>query len=470
MFGRILIRALLFVASLGAIALPSYAEKRVALVVGNAAYQNAPPLPNAHNDAIAVAAALKAARFDVVEVRSDLGISALRRAVSDFADVAADSDIAVIYYAGHGIEVDGTNYLVPTDAKLARDFDVEDEAFSLDRAVRAIDPARHLRLVILDACRENPFVRTMKRSTASRSIGRGLAKAEPTVADTLIAFSAKAGSIALDGQGQNSPFTSALVRHITTPGLDVRIAFGRVRDDVLAATGRRQEPFVYGSLGGRTIALVEAPATVPTQHGTSASARSLHGSLLSLVALAVPSSTPSVNERVVGDYEKRQGHKALAVAPSKGTWQRGKSEGANTAEEETLEACQVFYGQPCAVVAVDDKVFVESSRGNWQLNDMARVRYTGTFDPERVPVIGRWLINDANTANFIASTGPKAAVFHPWGHVYYQWDALDQKTAERQAFARCEADPQRNGAEPPCYLYAAGNQVVLTKRQSKPTQ
>ena len=163
------------------------------------------------------------------------------------------------YSPGHGIEVDGTNYLIPVDAKLARDIDVEDETVSLDRVLRVIEPARRLRLVILDACRDNPFVKAMKRAVATRSIGRGLARVEPAVANTLIAFAAKAGSVAEDGTSRNSPFTAALVKHIAEPGLDLRIAFGRVRDEVLASTANRQEPFVYGSLGGMTASIV-APA------------------------------------------------------------------------------------------------------------------------------------------------------------------------------------------------------------------
>jgi len=126
--------------------------------------------------------------------------------------------------------------------------------------MKALDPAKRLRLVILDACRDNPFTRSMKRSVASRAIGRGLAKVEPTMTDTLVAYAAKAGAVAADGDGQNSPFAIALTKHITEPGLDLRIAFGRVRDDVLKATGNRQEPFVYGSLGGSTMSLVPAAA------------------------------------------------------------------------------------------------------------------------------------------------------------------------------------------------------------------
>jgi uncharacterized caspase-like protein len=203
---------------------------------------------------------LRDAGFDLVDSRQDLPAAETRRALRDFADRARDADIAVVYYAGHGIEVDGGNYLIPVDAKLERDTDVYDEALSLDRILIAIEPAKKLRLVILDACRDNPFAKSMKRTVASRAIGQGLAKIEPTSPNMLIAYSAKAGSTAADGDGKNSPFTIALSKHLTTPGLDVRRAFGFVRDDVLKSTGNRQEPFVYGSLGGDDVPLVPAPA------------------------------------------------------------------------------------------------------------------------------------------------------------------------------------------------------------------
>ncbi len=242
---------------------PAWAAKRVALVLGNSAYQNVARLPNPVNDGSAIAAILKDAGFDVVDSRHDLQAAETRRALRDFADRARDADIAVVYYAGHGIEVDGTNYLIPVDARLERDTDVYDEAFSLDRVLLAIEPAKRLRLVILDACRDNPFAKIMKRTVASRAIGQGLAKVEPASPNTLIAYAAKAGSTAADGDSRNSPFTSALVKHITTPGLDVRKAFGFVRDDVLKNTSYRQEPFVYGSLGGDDLPLVPAKAAAP---------------------------------------------------------------------------------------------------------------------------------------------------------------------------------------------------------------
>ena len=237
---------------------PAWASKRVALVIGNAAYQNAPMLPNPVNDGAVISATLKDAGFDVVDSRHDLSAVEMRRALRDFSDRARDADIALIYYAGHGLEVDGNNYLIPVDAKLERDADVYDEGLSLDRVLVAIEPAKQLRLVILDACRDNPFAKSMKRTLVSRSIERGLAKVEPTSPNTLIAYSAKAGSTALDGDSKNSPFTVALSKHLTTPGLDVRRAFGFVRDDVLKTTNNRQEPFVYGSLGGDDVPLVAA--------------------------------------------------------------------------------------------------------------------------------------------------------------------------------------------------------------------
>lgn len=237
---------------------PAFAAKRVALVLANSAYQNVPSLANPVNDGSVMAKTLKDAGFDVVESRHDLSALDTRRALRDFADAARSADIAVVYYAGHGIEVDGSNYLIPVDAKLERDTDVYDEALSLDRVLVAIDPAKQLRLVILDACRDNPFAKSMKRTIASRGIGRGLAQVEPTSPNTLIAYSAKAGFTAQDGDGANSPFTVALSKHLTTPGLDVRRAFGFVRDDVLKTTNNKQEPFVYGSLGGDDVPLVPA--------------------------------------------------------------------------------------------------------------------------------------------------------------------------------------------------------------------
>ncbi|QQO22770.1 caspase family protein [Bradyrhizobium diazoefficiens] len=234
------------------------AEKRVALVMGNSAYKNVARLANPANDAALVGGMFRKAGFDTVDVKLDLNVAEMRKALRDFGGKARDADVAVVYYAGHGIELDGTNYLIPTDATLETDSDVLDETLPLDRAMFAVEPARQLRLVILDACRDNPFAKTMKRTIAARAIGRGLAKVEPTSPNTMIAFAAKAGSTASDGDAKNSPFATALVERLPMPGLDLRKAFGFVRDDVLKTTGYKQEPYVYGSLGGDDVSLVPA--------------------------------------------------------------------------------------------------------------------------------------------------------------------------------------------------------------------
>jgi WD40 repeat protein len=241
--------------------LEAHADQRVALVIGNSAYQHAARLSNAVNDANVLADTFKRSGFTVVESHNDLSASEMRRTLRDFGAKARDADIAVIYYAGHGIEVDGNDYLIPTDAQLENDTDIYDEAVGLDRVLVAIEPAKRLRLVILDACRDNPFSKTMKRAIASRSIGRGLAKVEPNSPNTLVAFAAKAGFTAADGDGRNGPFAIALANHLATPGLDLRKAFGYVRDEVLKATDNKQEPFIYGSLGGDDVVLAPRAAS-----------------------------------------------------------------------------------------------------------------------------------------------------------------------------------------------------------------
>ena len=229
--------------------------RRVALVVGNSVYRAVPALPNPNSDAQVVAAALRAVGFEVVSLKTDLGKEAFVTALRDFAREAEQSDWAVVYFAGHGIELGGAaglggaNFLIPVDAKLETDRDIEFETVPLSHVITAVEGAKKLRLVILDACRDNPFARQMKRTVASRSVGRGLGRIEPD-GGVLVAYAAKHGEVALDGGGRNSPFVAALVNRLPTPGIEIGKLFRLVRDDVLAATDRKQEPFVYGSLPG----------------------------------------------------------------------------------------------------------------------------------------------------------------------------------------------------------------------------
>jgi tetratricopeptide (TPR) repeat protein len=225
------------------------ADRRIALVIGNSAYTAVPALANPERDASAIAASLRAIGFQKVTLDNNLTREGLFNALRTFAGDAEQADWAVVYYAGHGIEINGTNYLIPVDAKLAIDRDVEFEAIPLDKVMTAVDGAKKLRLILLDACRDNPFANQMRRSIATRSIGRGLAEIEPD-AGTLVVYAAKHGQTALDGDGANSPFVTALMNRMKTPGIEVRRLFDLVRDDVMAMTERHQQPFSYGSVSG----------------------------------------------------------------------------------------------------------------------------------------------------------------------------------------------------------------------------
>jgi tetratricopeptide (TPR) repeat protein len=226
--------------------------RRVALVIGNSAYPDVGKLPNPAADARMVAASLRRLGFAEVIERYDLDLSGMIRAMKEFGDKTADADWAVVYYAGHGIEVGGVSYLVPTDAKLLRDAHVGDEALPLDRVLAKVENAKRLRLVILDACRNNPFAARMVRTSAARGVGRGLSRLEPE-GGVLVAYSAKHGTLAQDGDGANSPFATALAAHLEEPGLELQFLFRKVRDRVMAQTGGAQEPFLYGSLGAEPL-------------------------------------------------------------------------------------------------------------------------------------------------------------------------------------------------------------------------
>lgn len=224
--------------------------RRVALVIGNGEYAHSPKLTNPSRDARAVASSLRAIGFQSVTVANDLSREGLMGALRTFAREAEKADWVMVYYAGHGIEVGGVNYLIPVDAKLETDRDTTFEAVSLEQVLTAVDGAKKIKLVVLDACRDNPFAAQMRRSVASRSIGRGLGRIEPEGA-TLVVYAAKHGQTALDGDGANSPFAAALTKRMATPDVEINKIFRLVRDDVMDATGGRQEPFTYGSLPGR---------------------------------------------------------------------------------------------------------------------------------------------------------------------------------------------------------------------------
>jgi hypothetical protein len=227
------------------------ADKRVALVIGNAAYQNTTPLLNPSNDAGDVAGSLTRLGFDVVDGR-DLDKRSMERLIRQFAVKLSGADVALFFYAGHGLQVEGRNFLVPTDAKLTSEGDVDFESLSVDLVVKQMERDAKTSLVLLDACRDNPLARSLARSMGTRStqVGQGLAEVKAGIG-TLIGFSTQPGAFALDGTGRNSPYTEALLKHLETPGKDFSGVLVEVRNDVLKTTGGRQVPWEHTSLTGQ---------------------------------------------------------------------------------------------------------------------------------------------------------------------------------------------------------------------------
>ncbi|WP_198024775.1 caspase family protein [Bradyrhizobium sp. Cp5.3] len=233
--------------------------KRVALVIGNGAYRNVPTLLNPPNDAGDIAAALKRLGFSVSLI-TNASFDEMRRGLIAFGREAAGADMATVYFAGHGMEINGENWLIPIDTELKRDTDAANEAISLQSVMLQVSNTASLGLVILDACRNNPFAVKMNRSLATRAApSGGLGRIEP-VGNVLVAYAARDGTTALDGDARNSPFAAALLHNIETPGVEVTFMFRNVRDDVMEATRNEQQPFVYGSLSRKAIYLAGRPS------------------------------------------------------------------------------------------------------------------------------------------------------------------------------------------------------------------
>ena len=216
-----------------------------------------------------MAAALKRLGFDVVE-GSDLDKRSMERTIRQFGQKLGHADVALFYFAGHGLQVGGQNYLVPVDARLTSEGDVDFESLPLALVLRQMEREAKTSIVLLDACRDNPLARNLARSMATRSsqVGQGLAEVKAGVG-TLIGFSTQPGNIALDGDGRNSPYAAALLKYVDVPGKDVSAVLVAVRNDVLQATGGRQVPWEYTSLTGEVFFHARQPLLHPPLHGCS---------------------------------------------------------------------------------------------------------------------------------------------------------------------------------------------------------
>jgi len=229
----------------------AWAERRVALVIGNSSYQHTAPLKNPRNDAIGVAEKLRALDFDVVE-GIDLDQDGMQQTIGEFAEKVSRADVGLFYYAGHGLQVRGENFLIPIDSKLRTELDLQFKAVKLNLVLAIMEGSGRTSIVLLDACRDNPLAQQLARSmgtTRSASVGTGLAQVKSGVG-TYIGFSTEPGNVALDGDGNNSPFTTALLNRIDTENENIESIMRLVRADVVKATKKQQIPWGNSSLIG----------------------------------------------------------------------------------------------------------------------------------------------------------------------------------------------------------------------------
>jgi uncharacterized caspase-like protein len=242
------------------------AERRVALVVGNAQYAHTSALPNPRNDAQDIANTLRQVGFEVT-LGYDLDQTKFARIIDDFARALEGADVGLFFYAGHGLQINDKNYLVSTEAKLESTFLVPSETIELDAVIRLMESKTGTNLIFLDACRTNPLTDNLKRNLAAinrtTTVGRGLARVEPTGRDTLVAFSAAPGQEAADGHGRNSPFTASLLRHLPEPGLEVSVMLKEVTGDVRRETNNAQRPQQLSDMSKTFYFARAAPAAPP---------------------------------------------------------------------------------------------------------------------------------------------------------------------------------------------------------------
>lgn len=403
---KILVAAILAIACLAG---PAHAASdRVALVIGNGAYRNEARLPNPSNDAGAVAEALRKIGFDVIEGR-DLAKRAMEEKIIEFSRKLDRAGLGLFFYAGHGMQVGGRNYLLPIDAKLERPGDLSFETIDLSQVLGQMEAEKRVNLVFLDACRDNPFARALARSMGTRSatVGQGLASIQSAVG-TMIAYATQPDNVALDGAGANSPFTAALLKHIGTPGLEVRSMMTRVRADVLAATRERQVPWDHSSLIGEVVLAplpIAAPAVaaVTPKPAESAAAPPAVSSSEAERAWAVTKDTTSI--AVMQAYIKQFGDSvygqmararlqelqvAAAPPPKKPPERVASAAPTASAQPDNSKNCRSvvgtwtswasrLYGQNDTRFNADGSITHPSSKGTWSCKDGQYVHQWESF-------------------------------------------------------------------------------------------
>nr|WP_277613544.1 caspase family protein [Neoroseomonas marina] len=527
-------------AALLVLAAPAVAQPgaRVALVMGVGAYRAIPPLANPPNDARALAELLRGMGFET-DLVIDPDRLAMEQAVRRLGQRAVGAEAALFFYAGHALEFGGRNWLLPVSTDIRTDRDLRFEALDLDSILAQLESAR-VSIVLLDGCRDNPFRLRLASATRGIATGPGLTPVRAAVG-TLIAFATAPGEVAEDGAGQNSPFTAALLRKISTPGLELRAMMAEVRRDVREATGGRQVPWEHSAMEGafyfipaainvpptpappapaaprddraellfwetvragntaadyraylerfpsgtfaplaraRLQAMEPAPAVaaavapVPPVAAPVRPSEPVAAAVPRLTAAALASRIPSLapaNARTTADgYVASPGNRALAVNPERATAFRVQGFAtAEDAEVVMLERCQLTFGTPCILVAVNDTV-VPPELAN-RRRDMSRLQYAGAYDPERVPAIAaRRRPEMAEVMTYASQPGAKAMALHPQGRVTVATRARDDQDATQKALAACRTMAQRERLVGTCVVYAVGNTVVLPSRLTAP--
>jgi uncharacterized caspase-like protein len=452
---------------------PGFAQtgQRVALVVGISKYKYAPQLANTANDAKGVAAALKRLGFQVVSL-IDPDRAELESSIRDLGTLAEGGEASVFYYAGHAMEVSGQNLLVPAPAKIESDRDIRFETVDLDSVLDSVSGRSKVSLLILDSCRDNPFSKRL--SVSSRAISlRGLGRID-AAAGTLIAFATAPGTTADDGVLRNSPFTTALLHHIERPGLEVRRMLGEVRREVRESTGGRQIPWENSALEGEfyfkpVAAISPSPATQSDQSAGPVDSVAFQKIFRATLQQALPGIAVPELDTVVRAYGEVAENKAQAGSREKtSTWRTEHRESAFAAEQAALEGCQILYGNPCILIAVNSTVASIQADGSWIGRSMSRINYEGQFDPSQIPVIRPDTRSRRDVIEYLSTSAPKAAAIHPWGRIFTSFGSLDQRSAEADALQKCNEDPSRGGRDGPCFLYAVRNHVVLPMRIAGP--
>ena len=456
-------------------------ERRVALVIGNSAYQYVPHLPNPTNDAEAIAASLQRLGFEVTK-GIDLDRAGTEKIIRAFSAQLPGAKVALLYYAGHGIQVADRNYIIPVDAQLNDETDLDFEATGIDLVMRLMEREPRMNLVFLDACRDNPLAQNLARSmgsTRSLAIGRGLAFVDAEVG-SFIAFATQPHTVALDGNGDHSPFTAALLRHMGESGVNLSDMMVEVRNDVMAATDGKQVPWDHSSLTGSFYFQPAVATAAATTDPTPASG-----------ATTLPSAPPSagtVDKEVVfwdsiKDSNSPAQFEAYLDQFPNGTFAPLAHVRLDELKTQAAQAAPAVppHDQVASLTPAADAPPPEQAERSIGLSRDGRVRVQvalkllgydigapdGVFGPKSRTAISAWQTTQGDAATGYLTTDQHTALLAAAAPQLAAWDLQQQKNAElarqRQAAAaaaQAQAEAEANQA---ATSQAATSQTTYTQ-------